>query len=168
LGTDRAILGLGRALLGVTRPAGIPLIINDRLDLALALGADGVHLGVDDLSIADARRLAGPDFIIGYSPETDDQIVRATGYASYLGIGPLFPTATKPDAGTALGQVEFARRRALTALPVVAIGGISPHNAAQAMSAGANGIAVVAAILGMPDPAAATRDLIRALPPRAI
>jgi thiamine-phosphate pyrophosphorylase len=166
-GTDRAIVELGRSLLGATRRAGIPLIINDRLDLALALGADGVHLGVDDLPIADARRLAGPDFIIGYSPESDDQIVRAADHASYLGIGPFFATGTKPDAGTALGLVEFARRRALTTLPVVAIGGISPHNAARPISAGANGIAVVSAILGMPDPAMATRDLVRAMTPRA-
>ncbi|HYJ13335.1 MAG TPA: thiamine phosphate synthase [Thermomicrobiales bacterium] len=165
--TDRAIFELGRSLLTVTRGAGIPLIINDRLDVALALGADGVHLGVDDLPIADARRLAGPDFIIGYSPETDEEISQAAAYASYLGIGPFFSTATKPDAGSALGPVEFARRRARTTLPTVAIGGISSHNAAEPLSAGADGIAVVSAILGMSDPAAATRDLVRALPPRA-
>jgi thiamine-phosphate pyrophosphorylase len=165
--TDRAILELGSAILRVTLGAGIPLIINDRLDLALALSADGVHLGVDDLPLHDARRIAGPDFIIGFSPESDDQIVRADQHASYLGIGPFFSTATKHDAGRALGPIEFARRRALTTLPTVAIGGISGDNAAQPIAAGANGIAVVSAILGMADPVEATRDLIRALPPRA-
>ena len=161
--TDRQLVELARAALALSRPRGIPLIINDRLDISLAAGADGVHLGVDDIPVQDARRLGGTDFLIGYSPETDVQITRAAGAgASYLGIGPIFETATKVDAGPKLGATEFSRRRQLTDLPVVAIGGITPRNAAAARSAGASGIAVVSAILGGADPAAATRQLRKA------
>ena len=159
-GTDREVLELARVIGPRLQARGIPFLINDRLDLALAADADGVHLGVDDLPLPDARRLAGPDFIIGYSPETDDQIRRATECASYLGIGPFFATQTKSDAGSALGAEEFARRRRLTPLPVVGIGGISTGNAAEVMAAGADGIAVVSAILAADDPAAATRTLL--------
>ncbi len=158
--TDRQVFELAQAIHRVSQPRSIPLIINDRLDIALAAGAEGVHLGIDDIAVADARRLAGLEFLIGYSPETDSQISgAAVAGASYLGIGPIFATATKLDAGPALGASEFARRRKLTNLPVVAIGGISSHNAALAMSAGANGIAVASAILGSADPGAAARQL---------
>ncbi len=159
--TDREIIDLARALLPITSGANVPLIINDRVDLALASGAEGVHLGVDDLPLEDARRLAGNDFIIGYSPDTDAGISQATGLASYLGIGPLFTTATKADAGGALGPEEYARRRALSPLPTVAIGGIDASNAHQAFGTGADGIAVVSAILGASDPVAATEELSR-------
>jgi len=162
---DRQIVDLARSIHQLTEPRCIPLIINDRLDIALASGAEGVHLGVDDLPLRDARRIAGDAFIIGYSPETDDEIrTAAEAGASYLGIGPFFRTATKADAGSALGSVEFARRRSLTDLPVAAIGGISASNAGKAFAAGADGIAVASAILDSPDPAAATRQL-RALIP---
>lgn len=161
--TDRAIVDMGRSLLPMCRNADTPLIINDRLDLALAIGADGIHLGVDDLSIADARRLAGPDFVIGYSPESDVDLVAATEHASYLGIGPFEATSTKADAGAALGAEEFARRRVLTPLPVVAIGGLGLANASEPIAAGADGIALVSAILGATDPVDATRQLAQAL-----
>lgn len=161
---DRQFVELARAILGVARPRGIPVIINDRVDIALVVGADGVHLGVDDLPVRDARHLAGPGFLIGYSPETDGQIAGAEmAGASYLGVGPVFETATKADAGPALGLAEFSRRRKLTDLPVVAIGGIKPTNAPEVMSAGADGVAVASAILGGAEPAAATRNLKRVL-----
>lgn len=159
--TDRKIVDLARALLPITTGANVPLIINDRLDLALASGADGVHLGVDDLPLEDARRLAGSGFIIGYSPESDSDLLRSNDLASYLGIGPLFATNTKADAGSALGPEEFARRRSLSPLPVVAIGGIAANNARHAFGAGADGIAVVSAILGAGDPVSATAELTR-------
>ena len=165
--TDRELFNLAARFVDVTNSAGIPFIVNDRLDLALAVGADGVHLGVDDLPIDAARELAGTDFIIGYSPETDAQIQASDAYVSYLGIGPVFTTSTKLDAGSQLGVNEFARRRALTDLPVVAIGGITERNAAQPIAAGADGIAVVSAILGADDPFAATRVLAQAMPPLA-
>ena len=164
--TDREFVTLAHAVKRLAEPRGVPLILNDRVDIALAVGAGGVHLGVDDLAVEDARRLGGPDFLIGYSPETDAQIIEAAGAgASYLGIGPVFGTTTKLDAGPALGLAEFSRRRALTGLPVVAIGGIGPHNAASAMIAGAAGIAVASAILGDDDPAAATWRLSQAVGP---
>jgi thiamine-phosphate diphosphorylase len=158
--TDRQLLDLAVRLLDLASPLGIPLIINDRLDIALAANAQGVHLGVDDLPVADARRLAGGAFIIGYSPESDIDIGTAErSGASYLGIGPFFATVTKPDAGDAIGAAEFSRRRALTPLPVVAIGGITHVNAGVALDAGATGAAVVSAILASRDPVEATRRL---------
>jgi thiamine-phosphate pyrophosphorylase len=162
-GTDREIVELARQLGPRLREAGVPFLINDRIDLALAAGADGVHLGVDDLPLPDARQLGGSEMIIGYSPETDDQILAAADYASYLGVGPLFETRTKLDAGEPLGTGEFARRRSLTSLPVVAIGGITPLNATEATAIGADGVAVASAILGVSDPGAATRDFRTAL-----
>lgn len=138
----------------------VPFIVNDFLDVALAVGATGVHLGVDDADPALARRRGGPDFIVGYSPETDEQVTAAKARGvSYLGIGPLFATATKPDAGAALGPVELERRRSLTSLPVVAIGGIGPANVDVALSTGADGVAVVSSILKAEDPAGAIRTL---------
>ncbi|MGN6031861.1 MAG: thiamine phosphate synthase [Thermomicrobiales bacterium] len=162
--TDRETLALGHPLRALCRAAQVPFLVNDRLDLALALDADGIHLGVDDLPLDDARRLAGPGFLIGYSPETDEQARTASeNGADYLGIGPIFGTSTKVDAGDALGPDEFARRRALTSLPVVAIGGVRTRNATAAIAAGADGIAVVSAILGANDPEAAARELADAI-----
>ncbi|MBA2469490.1 MAG: thiamine phosphate synthase [Chloroflexia bacterium] len=165
--TDRQVVDLARSIHQLTEPRHIPLIVNDRLDIALAVEAEGVHLGVDDLPLRDARRIAGESFIIGYSPEADDQIVDAEqAGASYLGIGPFSGTVTKSNAGPALRATEFARRRSLTDLPVVAIGGMTANNAAQAFAAGADGIAVASAILGASDPVEATRRLRAALPGR--
>lgn len=162
--TDRETLAIGRPMQALCRAATVPLVVNDRLDLALALDADGVHLGVDDLPLDDARRLADPGFLVGYSPETDEQARTAAKCgADYLGIGPIFGTSTKADAGSALGPDEFARRRALSELPVVAIGGIGAANAPEAMAAGADGIAVVTAILRAADPEAAARSLAEAV-----
>ncbi|MDQ3655030.1 MAG: thiamine phosphate synthase, partial [Chloroflexota bacterium] len=163
--TDRQLVDLARAIQRLSQPRGIPLIINDRLDIALVVGTEGVHLGVDDVPVPDARRVGEPEFLIGYSPETDSQIAGAAAAgASYLGIGPVYGTATKLDAGPALGTTEFTRRRMLTGLPVVAIGGITADNAAETMAAAADGVAVASAILGSADPAAATRQLRRVLP----
>lgn len=160
---DRQLADLARQVQGICEPLGIPLVVNDRIDIALAAGAQGVHLGVDDLSIEDARPLGGPDFVIGYSPDSDLGIAgAATRGATYLGIGPFASTHTKHDAGNPLGTREFARRRCLTALPVVAIGGIDAGNARAAIDAGASGVAVASAILGSPNPAEATRRLVDA------
>jgi thiamine-phosphate diphosphorylase len=161
--TDRQVVSMARSLQGVCRAANAPLIINDRLDLALAAGADGVHLGADDLPIADARRLTHEGFIVGYSPEDDADLVSASSSATYLGIGPFQATSTKSDAGPALGSAEFARRRSLTALPVVAIGGIGLANATKPLEAGADGIAVVSSILKAEDPVQATRQFSQVL-----
>jgi thiamine-phosphate diphosphorylase len=163
-GTDNQIVQLARALQQICESRLVPLIINDRVDIALAVGAAGVHLGVDDLALKDARRIGGPAMIIGYSPESDADIAMAADAgANYLGIGPLFSTTTKSDAGEGLGPHEFGRRRALTTLPVVAIGGLNARNVMEPMRAGADGVAVVSAVLGQSDPRGATRLLRAAL-----
>ncbi len=158
--TDREALALAREIRAACHDAGAVFIVNDRLDIALASGADGVHLGVDDLPVDDARQIAGADFVIGFSPETDEQIRSAgTRGASYLGVGPVFGTATKADAGDALGIDEFARRCSISLVPVVGIGGITLENAKETISAGAAGVAVVSAILGSGDPRGAAEAL---------
>jgi thiamine-phosphate diphosphorylase len=162
--SDRDFLDLAHELASIAHARHVPFLVNDRLDIALAAGADGVHLGVDDLPLEAARRLAGPAFIVGYSPESDDDIRDAASRgATYLGIGPFFATSTKADAGSALGPVEFSRRRRLTSLPVVAIGGIDADSAHKPMRAGASGVAVASAIDGATDVAGATRALARSL-----
>ncbi len=159
--SDRAILEMATPVRRLCRAAAVPFIMNDRLDLAFASRADGIHLGVDDLPLPVARSLGGPDLIIGYSPETDAQIsAAAEAGASYLGIGPIFSTSTKQDAGAPLGLEEFSRRRMLGGLPTVGIGGINAANAASVMSTGADGIAVISAILRAQDSALATGELL--------
>lgn len=165
------ILAIARALQPMCRSSSVPLIINDHLDIALETGADGVHLGVDDVDPELARKLGGQGFIIGFSPETDEQLRNAgTRGVSYLGIGPLFGTTTKHDAGASLGTEECARRVSLTRLPTVAIGGIDPSNAHLALGTGADGVAVVSSILKADDPAqtaAKLRSVVDAADPSA-
>ncbi len=154
------VVDVARELRRVCSASQSPFIVNDDLDLALAVGADGVHLGVGDTAPEVAREAGGAGFIIGFSPETDEQIRQATGRGvSYLGVGPLFGTATKIDAGAALGHRELARRLSLTELPSVAIGGIDATNAAVAIAAGADGVAVISSILKSGYPARASREL---------
>ncbi len=139
---------------------GIPFIINDRVDVALACEADGVHLGQEDMECALARRLTGPDMILGVSVSTPDEAVEAEAAgADYLGVGPIFSTPTKPDAVPAIGleMIETIRRR--VRLPLVAIGGINQANAGEIIRRGADGIAVVSAIIAAPEPRDAARRL---------
>ncbi|HKG24942.1 MAG TPA: thiamine phosphate synthase [Thermomicrobiales bacterium] len=162
--TDREALNLARALAARCDAAGALFIVNDRIDLALAAGADGVHLGVDDLPLRDARRLGGDGFIIGYSPETDEQTAQARlDGADYLGVGPVFGTASKHDAGAAIGLETIRRRAGLAGIPIIGIGGITPDNAADVIAAGAVGVAVVGAILRAEDPYVAARALSAAV-----
>ncbi len=138
--------------------AGALLILNDRADVA-RLVADGVHLGQDDLPPAAARALLGRDAIIGLSVTAGSQLDTLDATVDYVGLGPIFPTGTKPDAAAALGQAAFSALRRLIDRPVVAIGGITLANAAQVIGAGADGIAVVSAICAAADPRQAARDL---------
>ena len=159
-GTDREHLIKARALMGLARHFDVPFLINDRIDIAMALGADGVHLGVDDMPVNFARQLCGPDFIIGYSPETDDQVRLAVAHgASYLGVGPVFGTQTKADAGPAIGLDRITAVAEMAQIPVIGIGGITPQNAGSVVAAGACGVAVVSAISKATDPEQAARDL---------
>lgn len=160
----RALAACARDLLEILRPRGIPLIINDHADVAATVGADGLHVGQDDLSPADARRIIGPDMILGLSAGNVDE-VRGVDPAlvDYLGIGPVWATATKKDAGAAVGVDGLAGLRAVTPLPVVAIGGIGESNAADVMRTGVDGIAVVSAICGQASPRTAAGNLLAQL-----
>jgi thiamine-phosphate pyrophosphorylase len=158
----RPMLALGRRLLEILRPAGIGLIVNDRIDVARALDADGVHIGQQDIPYAEARRQLGPAKIIGVSVGSEAEAREAANCdADYVGVGPVFATATKPDAGVALGPDETARLARLTRHRAVAIGGIDATNAATLYAAGLEGVAVVSAICSAPDPGAAARGLVR-------
>ncbi len=160
----RALAACARDLLEILRPRGIPLIINDHAAVAAAVGADGLHVGQDDLSSADARRIIGPDMILGLSAGNVDE-VRGVDPAlvDYLGIGPVWATATKKDAGAAVGLEGLASLSAASPLPVVAIGGIGASNAADVMRTGVDGIAVVSAICGQASPRTAAENLLAQL-----
>ena len=158
--SDRETLGFARAIRAITWNASALFLVNDRLDIALATEADGVHLGVDDLPLADARHIGGPGMIFGYSPETDNQVESAKLLgANYLGVGPVFGTSTKTDAGAAIGLETLARRVTLAKMPVIGIGGITAQNAGSVIRAGAAGVAVVSAISLQNDPKSAARNL---------
>jgi thiamine-phosphate pyrophosphorylase len=142
---------------------GVPLIVNDRLDVALACGAAGVHVGQHDLPCDVVRRIAGPGMVIGVSVSTVAEAVAAErDGADYLGISPVFATPTKTDAPAATGLDGLRRIRAAVRLPLVAIGGIHAGNAAAVLAAGADGIAVVSAIMAAVDPQRAAAELRRA------
>ncbi len=161
---DAEIVELARALKDLLGPLGVPLIVNDRVEVARAAGTDGVHLGQDDLDAARARAILGPDRLIGVSAGTAVEAARVDrASADYVGIGSLYATPTKPDAGAPIGLAGLsALAAALAPLPAVAIGGIGAGNAAEVMASGAaDGIAVVSAICGAEDPEAAARALRR-------
>lgn len=149
-------------------PTGVPLLVNDRVDIALACGAAGVHLGQDDLRVPDARRILGPGAVIGVSVNTPEEARRAAAEgADYVGAGPAFATSTKDTPLAVLGPDGVARIKRAAGVPVVAIGGITAANAASLAAAGADGVAVVSAVLGSPDPERAAADLARAFGRRA-
>ncbi|HEX7597726.1 MAG TPA: thiamine phosphate synthase [Polyangia bacterium] len=146
-----------KALLAATR---VPLIINDRLDVALAVGADGVHLGQNDLPCEAARRLLGPNAIIGLSVETWEDVEHAEHQpVDYLGVSPIFATPTKTDTKGAWGLDGLAMIKAFSRHPLVAIGGLNQSNIAQTVRAGADGIAVVSAICCAKDPEKVAAEL---------
>jgi len=158
----RPFLDLARRLKALLAPLGVPLIINDRLDVALASGADGVHVGQEDLPVEDLRRFLGPRAIIGLSVETWADVELAQQLdVDYLGVSPVFPTPTKTDTKAPWGLDGLARIRAWSRHPLVAIGGLRPDNVEAVVRAGAEGIAVVSAICASPEPGLAARDLDR-------
>lgn len=159
----RAFVERARALKALLAPLGVALVINDRLDVALACGADGLHVGQDDLSPTDVRRWL-PQAIVGLSVEHPDQLAAAEREpVDYYGVGPIVATSTKPDAAPALGLEGLRRLRAGTRRPLIAIGGLDAANAAAVLAAGADGLAVVSAICAAADPEQATRTLVRIL-----
>ena len=142
------------------RTRQVAFIVNDSVDLALACAADGVHVGQGDLSCAQVRRRVGPGLLIGVSVSTTAQALQAErDGADYLGVSPVFATPTKPDAPAAAGLDGLRAIRAAVRLPLVAIGGLHAGNAAAVVAAGADGIAVVSAIMAAADPCAAAQAL---------
>ncbi len=161
-GGTREFLEEARAVQAVLRGTGVPLIVNDRVDVALAIGAEGVHLGQQDMPLADARRLGPPGWIIGISAESVSDAVRAErDGADYVGVSPVFATPTKTDHAAPLGLTGLRAIRAATKLPLVAIGGVHAGNAREVIRAGADGLAVVSAIVAADDPRAAAEVLRR-------
>jgi thiamine-phosphate pyrophosphorylase len=158
---------LARALRDVTREQGVPLVINDRVDVALAVGADGVHVGhpgVEDMPPELARQLLGPAAIVGVSVATPKEAAATAALGvSYLSVGPIFGTASKSDAGAAVGPERLTAVRAAIRLPLCAIGGITIANAARAITAGADGVAVMSTVTLAADPMATTQQLAAAV-----
>jgi thiamine-phosphate pyrophosphorylase len=160
----RAATELARALLAETRAAGALLFVNDRVDVALAAGADGAHVGEDDLPVEAARRISPPGFLLGMSAATPELALQAErDGADYVGTGPVYATLSKADAGDAVGTERITAVAAAVRIPVVGIGGIALSNAADVVHAGGAGVAVISAIMRAADPEAATRELLRVI-----
>jgi len=156
----REIVETARDLIPVCRAAGVILILNDRVDIALAAQADGAHVGQDDLPVAAARALLGETRLLGVSAATEEEAVSAwRDGADYLGVGPIYDTGTKADAGEAVGVSRVRAIHRVVPIPIVGIGGITVENAADVIRAGAAGVAVVTAVTLAPDMAEATRRL---------
>jgi thiamine-phosphate pyrophosphorylase len=164
-GSTRAMVDEARALRGVLEPAGVPLLINDRVDVALAAEADGAHVGQDDMSPADARLLLGRTAIIGLSISTLQQAKAAPlELLDYVGIGAVFTTSSKDDADAPIGvsglrDIVRAIRARAPKFPICGISGINAGNAGEVIKAGADGVAVISALSLAPNPGKAAQDL---------
>jgi thiamine-phosphate pyrophosphorylase len=157
--TPREVVEIARAIVS---NVPVPVIVNDRADIALAAGAAGVHVGEADLPVSAIRRFAPADFIIGASLGGDAELVNARD-ADYVGIGPLFTTDSKGDAGKAIGIEGFRKLAGLSGRPAVAVGGLSADRAAEVIAAGGAGVAVVNAIFRTDDPERAARSIAAAI-----
>ena len=163
----RAFAAAARRMLPLCRAAGVPFCVNDRLDVALTVGADVVHLGQDDLPLADALRLrldAGrPDLAVGFSTHNPAQaIAAAVAGADYIGFGPVFATSSKLDPDPVVGLDQLAEVCRTVSIPVVAIGGVRPEQAGLLAQAGASAAAVMSAVNNARDPTAAGQEVARA------
>ena len=158
--STRDLVRTGQELRDLTRSTGTLLIVNDRIDVALAIDADGVHVGQDDMPCSIARRILGPNKIVGVSAATPEEarLAEREG-ADYLGVGAIYSTATKLDAGASTGPALISEIKKAVDLPIVAIGGINVHNAAETILYGADGVAIVSAVVGAPDVRQATESL---------
>jgi thiamine-phosphate pyrophosphorylase len=156
----RRMIEEAREIRQLCRAAGVPFIVNDRVDVALAVDADGVHVGQDDMPAAVARRLIGKGRILGVSAGNVEEARKAVvDGADYIGASPVFATPTKPDAPQAMGIEGLRKLARAVGIPVVAIGGMNAGNAASIMAAGAAGGAVISAIVAAPDVEAAARAI---------
>jgi thiamine-phosphate diphosphorylase len=160
--TSRELLEVATALRPLIERHGALFLVNDRFDIALAAGADGVHLGDDDIPVAEVRRVVPRDFLVGRSADTEvaARAAEAQG-ADYLGVGSVFGTRTKKEViGEVIGTEQLGRVARAVAIPVVAIGGVTATNAGACVAAGAAGVAVVSAVMASDDPGAAVRGLL--------
>ena len=160
----RQYLDSSRQLVELLMHRDVSLIVNDRPDVAFLAGAKGVHVGQEDLDVEQARRVAGPDKLVGVSTHNLEQFERAmASSADYIAVGPVYATSTKANPDPVVG-VDFLRRiRPLTDKPIVAIGGITPERAAAVIEAGADSVAVISGILSAPDPGQRVRQYIKTL-----
>ncbi len=160
----REMLEAVRECLKLTRPVRVPLIINDRVDVAMAADADGVHLGQEDLSVEEARALLGPKKIIGVSTHSIAQVEKALlTSANYVAVGPIFHTSTKVNPDPVVGLELVRQARQVTSLPLVAIGGITLERAPEVLAAGADSVAVISALYPMPELPSLAEDFARAI-----
>jgi thiamine-phosphate pyrophosphorylase len=161
---DARLVALAREALAAARAAGALLVVNDRPDVALVVGADGVHVGQDDVDPTDARRLLGRDALVGVSTHDPRQLeAAAAAPVDYVAVGPIFATGSKAAADPVVGLDLLRRARAMTDRPLVAIGGITRARAVEVAAAGADGLAVISDLLGAPDLEAAARAFIGTL-----
>lgn len=158
-------LKIANAIHAIASKAGVPLIINDHVGIAMASKAEGLHTGPDDITIPSARRMLGLNVMIGRSTggKPDEAIRAERDGANYIGVGPVFPTSTKPGVGKAVGLTRLTKIKAVVGVPVVAIGGIDALNLGDCIKAGADGVAVVSAVAMADDMVAATAGLRKAL-----
>lgn len=160
--STREFIALALRLKETLKPYGVPLVINDRVDVALASDADGVHIGQSDMPYGMARAILGPSKIIGLSVENFEQIEEAnTLDVDYIGVSPVFATPTKTDTAEPFGLEGLKKAVEMSVHPTVAIGGMNEHTAADVMACGTDGIAVVSAIVCAPDPKESSKNLLQ-------
>ncbi|MEO3936955.1 thiamine phosphate synthase [Dermatophilaceae bacterium Soc4.6] len=163
--TEAELVTLGRAVVAALAGTGVPLLVNDRVDLVEAIGAQGAHVGQGDLDVAAARRLLGPAALLGLSVQTPEHVWHAEAADAeldYLGVGPVWPQSTKSDAAPPAGLDTLSAVVSASPWPCVAIGGVTVDRVPEVRERGAAGVAVVSAVCGQPDPATAASVLRRA------
>ena len=160
VGTTRELIEIAQQMQTICNRYNVPLIVNDRADIALAVKAKGAHFGQDDMPVAIGRKILSPENIIGASARTEERILKAISEgADYIGFGPIFQTSSKADAEDPKGLEHLRRISEIAGCPVIAIGGITLQTAASVIRAGAHGIAVISAVCATADPKTATQKL---------
>ncbi|MCY3740982.1 MAG: thiamine phosphate synthase [Candidatus Poribacteria bacterium] len=160
-GTTRELITMVQRMQAVCKQHNVPLIVNDRADIALAVAATGAHFGQDDMPVSIGRQILSTKAIIGASARTEEKILAAISEgADYIGFGPIYGTTSKPDAEMAKGLDRLRRMCDIAACPVIAIGGITVQTAGDVIRAGAHGIAVISAVCAHPEPDVATQALL--------
>lgn len=158
--STRELIKIAQEMKTICSQSNLPLIVNDRADVALAVGADGTHFGQDDMPVGIGRRILPNETIIGASARTEEKILEAIAEgADYIGYGPIYSTSSKADAEEPKGLDRLHKMCEIAECPVIAIGGITLETASDVIQAGAHGIAVISAVCGQPDPRKATEEL---------